>query len=346
MNMPARSFEFPRLPEALVPSAKKPAPARPVQRPHSPLAQESAMKVRTQCPACLGASLSVLYEEPYRGAGLQAYLTRHYEGHATDAADAGTYALARCEGCGLVFQQQVPGDALLGEIYNGWVPGTDLEREHRDYSLDEYRYLAEQVQFIIQHFGLPPGELDILDFGFGWAHWSRMAMAYGCNVWGVELSEERAQHGKSVGLRVVGLADLPARRFRFINTEQVFEHLTEPRAVLAQLRDALSCDGVIKISVPDAAASLKKIGQAGDFGALSAQQQMPIAPLEHINSFSHDSLIAFGKEFGLKPLHPSFYRLYNSASGLLQLKNLARALARPVYRHIFPRSTFVYFVRA
>ena len=345
MNMPARSFEFPRLPDALAPGARNPPAVRPARR-HSLLAQESAMKVRRQCPACLGGSLSVLYEEPYRGAGIQAYLTRHYEGHASDAADAGTYALAKCEGCGLVFQQQVPGDALLGEIYNGWVPGTDLEREHRDYSLDEYRYLAEQVQFIIQHFGLPPGELDILDFGFGWAHWSRMAMAYGCNVWGVELSEERALHGKSVGLRVVGLADLPARRFRFINTEQVFEHLTEPRAVLAQLRDALSCDGVIKISVPDAAASLRKIRQGGDFGALSAQQQMPIAPLEHINSFSHESLIAFGKEFGLKPLHPSFYRLYNSASGLLQFKNLARALARPVYRHIFPRSTFVYFVRA
>jgi hypothetical protein len=31
---------------------------------------------------------------------------------------------------------------------------------------------------------------------------------------------------------------------------------------------------------------------------------------------------------------------------LLQPKNLARVLARPIYRHIFPRTTFVYFVRA
>jgi hypothetical protein len=149
-----------------------------------------------------------------------------------------------------------------------------------------------------------------------------------------------------VGLRVVGLDDLPARRFRFINTEQVFEHLTEPRLVLEKLRNALSGDGVIKISVPDAAAALKKIGQGKNFGALSAGDQMPIAPLEHINAFSHDSLVAFGKEFGLKPLHPSFYRLYNSASGMLQPKNLARVLVRPVYRHVFPQTTFVYFVRA
>ena len=310
------------------------------------MAGDSPLKIRTSCPGCLSDSLSLVYQEPYTGADMQDYLARQYEGNASSTADEGTYSLARCNHCGLVFQQQVPDEPLLDEIYNDWVPGTELEREHRDYSLDEYRYLAEQVQFVIQYFGLPPGELDALDFGFGWAHWSKMAMGFGCNVWGVELSEGRASYGRSVGLRVVGLDDLPARRFRFINTEQVFEHLTEPRRVLEKLRNALSADGIIKISVPDAAAALKKISQGKNFGALSAGDQMPIAPLEHINAFSHDSLVAFGKEFGLKPLHPSFYRLYNSASGMLQFKNLARVLARPVYRHLFPRTTFVYFVQA
>jgi hypothetical protein len=349
MNMPATSLEFPRLPgDTASPSRREnlQAPRYAQQRQGATQPREAALKIRTQCPGCMSASLNVIYEEPYAGAGVQAYLARHYEGHASRTADAGVYALARCNSCSLVFQQQVPDDPLLGEIYNDWVPGTELDREHRNYSLDEYRYLAEQVQFIIQYFGLPPGELDALDFGFGWAHWSKMAMGFGCNVWGVELSEERARHGKSVGLRVVGLADLPARRFRFINTEQVFEHLTEPRLVLEKLRDALSGDGVIKISVPNAAAALKKIGQGKNFGALSPDDQMPIAPLEHINAFSHESLVAFGKEFGLKPLRPKLYRLYNSASGLLQPKNLARVIARPVYRHIFPGTTFIYFVRA
>jgi len=349
MNMPASSLEFPRMPVEPAPSQRRenlPTPRQMRGLQGSTLPRESALKTRTNCPACRSSVLSVVYQEPYTGPGMQAYLERQYEGHASRTAEAGVYTLARCEHCGLVFQQQVPDDALLGEIYNDWVPGTDLEREHRNYSLDEYRYLAEQVQFIIQYFGLPPGELDALDFGFGWAHWSKMAMGFGCNVWGVELSEERAQYGRSVGLRVVGLADLPPRRFRFINTEQVFEHLTEPRLVLEKLRDALSGDGVIKISVPDAAGALKKISHGKNFGALSANDQMPIAPLEHINAFSHESLVAFAKELGLKPLRPSLYRLFNSASGLLQPRNLAREIARPVYRHIFPRTTFVYFVRA
>ncbi|MEO8389356.1 MAG: methyltransferase domain-containing protein [Polaromonas sp.] len=348
MNLPASSLELPRLTSEAPSSAFREGVQTSRQRSlqSGALPRASALKTRTECPACLDASLELVFEEPYTGPGLKAYLARHYEGHASKAADAGTYALMRCNHCSLVFQQQVPDDPLLGEIYNDWVPGTDLEREHRNYSLDEYRYLAEQVQFMIQYFGLSPGELDALDFGFGWAHWSRMAMGFGCNVWGVELSEERARHGRSVGLRVVRLEDLPSRRFRFINTEQVFEHLTQPRLVLEKLRDALSCDGLLKISVPNAAAALKKISKGKDFGALSASDQMPIAPLEHINAFSHESLVAFGKEFGLKPLQPNLYRLYNSASGLLQPVNLARVIARPVYRHIFPRTTFVYFVRA
>jgi SAM-dependent methyltransferase len=304
------------------------------------------MLSRNSCPACLSTALSVVYEESYADNGIQHYLHRHYEGRASASADSYTYSLTRCGDCGLAFQKEVPDEELLGELYNRWVPGTDFERVHRDYSLDEYRYLAEQVQFIIQHFRAPPSALSVLDFGFGWAHWSKMAMAYGCDVSGIELSEERRSHGESIGLQILDLQQLPREKFHFINTEQVFEHLVEPRAVLSQLVDSLTPDGLIKISVPDASDALRQIRHGTDFGGLSADQQMPIAPLEHINAFDYDSLISFGRTLGLKPLRPSFFQLYNSASGLLQVKKLLRVLARPVYRHIFPRSTFVYFARA
>lgn len=304
------------------------------------------MKSRTQCPACLSSSVTVAYEEPYQGAGIQGYLKTHYEGRATASADAYTFRIGRCGDCGLAFQQQVPDDELLGELYNHWVPSTGLERNHRDYNLDQYRNLAEQVQFVIAYFGLPPSQLNVLDFGFGWAHFARMAMGYGCAVSGIELSAERRSHGESVGIRVVDLEDLPPQQYRFINAEQVFEHLTEPRAVLEQLMASLAPDGIVKINVPNAVASLKKLGCGTGFGDLSPDEQMAVAPLEHINAFCADSLEAFGKTVGLKPLRPSFRQLYNSASGLLEPKTLARTLLRPVYRHVYPRSTFMYFRRA
>lgn len=323
-----------------------PAPKSGSSRATAPVHCGSAMRARSSCPACLSTALKETYREPYASEGIQNYLRTHYEGKASHTADDGQYVLTRCEHCGLSFQKFIPSDNFLGEIYNQWVPGTDFEREHRNYSLEEYRYLAEQVQFVIQHLGRPPGELHMLDFGFGWAHWSRMAMAYGCRVSGVELSQERAEHGRSVGIQVLPLDALPDRTFHFIHTEQVFEHLAEPRAVLDRLVAALAPGGLIKISVPDAVASLKKIQRGESFGSLSVKDKMPIAPLEHINAFNHASLVAFGKAAGLQPVRPSFFRLYNAASGLLQLKNLARVVARPVYRHVFPRNTFVYFERA
>ncbi len=123
-------------------------------------------------------------------------------------------------------------------------------------------------------------------------------------MWGVELSEERARHGRSVGLRVVGLDDLQARRFRFINTEQVFEHLTEPRLVLEKLRNALSGDGVIKISVPDAAAALKKSARE-KFRRAVGRRPDADRPAEHIKRVQSRFMVAFGKVSGLKPL-PGF----------------------------------------
>lgn len=325
-------------------------PAIPVETPAEVLLgskhDDSVMERRDHCPGCASSSLSSLYQESFSSSGIKNYLGRHYEGRASSTADAGAYELVSCNSCMLTFQKYVPADQLLSEIYNAWIPGTDMDRIGRNYSLDSYRNIAEQVQFFIEHFGLPPAELDVLDFGFGWAHWSRMAMGYGCQVWGVELSQERLEHGKSVGIKVVDLENLPSEKFRFINTEQVFEHLTKPGEILAKLAASLAKDGIIKINVPNAKASLKKLAKGSDFGALSADQQMPIAPFEHINSFTYDSLVGLGKTLGLKPMRPRFYQLYNSASGLFQIKNLVRILARPVYRHVFPRSTFVYFVHA
>jgi SAM-dependent methyltransferase len=311
----------------------------------SPL-QTAATIRRHCCPSCLGSSFQVVCAEPYSSRGIQAYLERQYDGNASAAANDSEYALARCERCGLAFQVHVPNDALLTEVYGPWSRGTALEVEHRNYSLDEYRYLAEQVQFVIEHFGRPPAELEVLDFGFGWAHWARMAMGFGCNVSGVELSEERKIYGRRWGIQVLEHGRLPAGRFHFINTEQVFEHLVQPREILQELVRSLAPGGVIKISVPDCKSALGKVRRGVRFENLDADDQMQIAPLEHINSFDSASLVNLGRECGLRPMRPSFAKLYNSASGLLRPKSLARTLGRPFYRHVYPGSTFIYFTAA
>ena len=101
-------------------------------------------------------SLELLYTEPFTGSGVVAFLEEHYFGRASDSAAAETYELKTCSDCGLAFQAFIPDDKLLYEVYNAWIPGSDMEKIRRNYAFDEYRYLAEQVQFVIQHLGQLP----------------------------------------------------------------------------------------------------------------------------------------------------------------------------------------------
>lgn len=303
-----------------------------------------SMVERTTCPCCHSDQLSSLYEEPYAGAGVSHYLGRHYEGRATALEPGLIYRLSRCGDCGLAFQAFVPDDSMLQKIYDHWVVGAGEEAE-LDFQLNDYCYLDEQVQFMLQHLAKAPAQIKVLDFGFGWGHWARMAMAWGCEVWGIELSQERRERGRSLGIRLVELDTLPSQTFDFIHTEQVFEHLTDPREVLQRLSAALRHKGLLKISVPDASAALKKLEASSSFSALDVHEQMTVAPLEHINSFTRDSLEALGRAAGLQPLRPGLRSMYNATSGWLEPARALRLLARPLYRHLLNRGTFMYFER-
>jgi len=56
-----------------------------------------------------------------------------------------------------------------------------------------------------------------------------MAAAFGCQASGPELTRKQADHARRAGVAVLTIDELPDARFDFINTEQVFEHLVDPR---------------------------------------------------------------------------------------------------------------------
>ncbi len=303
------------------------------------------MRKREHCPSCRSTCFVSLCTESFTGPGMRKYIDTHYKSRASINLDGFSYELVQCAECNLAYQIHVPTNSLLSEIYDVWIPQSTREERRATHNLNYYRYLSEQVQFFIQHFHLPPSSINVLDFGFGWAEFAKMVMAYGCNVAGSELSQERIGYARSIGLEVVDTQELPANRFHFINAEQILEHIVEPRDLLTRLTASLEVGGIIMISVPNSSRSLRKLRRTRDFSSLSPNDIIPIAPLEHLNSFNYKSLVALADTFGLKPVRPSLYKLYNSASGWLEVKNAIRLIARPLYRHVYPKSTFVYFVR-
>jgi 2-polyprenyl-3-methyl-5-hydroxy-6-metoxy-1,4-benzoquinol methylase len=302
--------------------------------------------LREFCPACHSPTFDIMVREPFASPLLTSYFASQYQGRAELVSLQGlSYELARCCDCRLAFQRMVPGGKLLNEIYERWILPSERERLHAQYTLHDYRYLAEQVQFLVQHFGRSPHSIRTFDFGMGWGEWAAMAKAFGCQVAGAELSEARVQHARSMGIEVIDWDDIPKHEFHFVNTEQVFEHLLEPLETLKHLASSLVTGGILKISVPDSRATLKILDKRPSLGALSAEQLMTVAPLEHINSFESSTLAALANVAHLRPIRPSLRLVYNSCSGWLDPKHALRLLARPIYRHWFPKSTFAYYVK-
>jgi hypothetical protein len=99
----------------------------------------------------------------------------------------------------------------------------------------------------------------------------------------------------------------------------------------------------LRISVPNCRAALRALEKKPSFESLSTEDVRALHPLEHLNGFEATTLEQFGRGAGLEPIRPSLRLLYNGTSGWLQPKAAVKSLLRPLYRHVYPKSTVVYF---
>ena len=136
------------------------------------------------------------------------------------------YVLDRCARCGLVWQRFAPGPAILTKLYGSWSEPEQLH-ERQD-TLRHGQSYAQEVMLVLEHFGDPPSAISVLDFGSGWGRWPRMAAAFGCQAYGADLAADQSTWAEAQGVTMIDPEQLPAGRFHFVNTEQVFEHLVDP----------------------------------------------------------------------------------------------------------------------
>ncbi len=309
----------------------------------------SAFSARTACPACGAAAAERLFARPYAEPRLRAALTAFYaQVGALDYSallDA-EYALDRCVDCGLVFQVEAPADPLLARLYEEWIsPEKAFTRGHRDLPPGHFLNLAAEVHLAASL--VPPrAPRRALDYGCGWGEWARMTQAFGFEAWGTELSPTRRQHAAQAGLRVVADAELPAAAFGLINLDQVLEHLPAPRETLARLAERLHPDGVIRIAVPNGWRVRRALR---NFDRELARPRLgglnPVAPLEHLNCFTHGSLARLAQTCGLRRILPSLGNLW---SAWIFPRAPWKSRLRQIFRPLLLRSnhtTQMYFIR-
>jgi 2-polyprenyl-3-methyl-5-hydroxy-6-metoxy-1,4-benzoquinol methylase len=272
---------------------------------------------REACPGCEATTTREIYRTPYGDAPIKPYLDAFYEGVGTidHARLAGSdFALSACDDCSLVFQNEIPNDALLEALYEQMInPGQAYDAYEHSYDVRFYVQLERHVEKTVRFLKKNPSELKLFDFGMGWGNWCMFAQAFGCETHGCEISETRAKHAASRGINVVAYDDIASHQFDMINAEQVFEHLARPLETLRYLVSALRPGGLIWIGVPnggDIRSRLERDNWTTDKS--SAESLNAVAPLEHLNCFSAKALVRMAECAGCELLEIPHRRLQSS----------------------------------
>ncbi|MFT5503848.1 MAG: SAM-dependent methyltransferase [Gammaproteobacteria bacterium] len=272
---------------------------------------------RVGCPICQSITCERVIDKAFSDADLAQFLSQFYSNQIDlDLLENIRFKVAYCADCDFLYQTETLDGSGMALLYDQWVDNQRSLKKKQFGAAKLYRQYAGQVEMINRLINRPPGQVAILEFGMGWGYWSRMAQAYGYQVEGFELSQERIAHAKSMGLTVID--QLPTGdRYDFIFSNQVFEHLPDPLETMIRLGSCLKPDGYIYIRVPDGRGVYNQLKKLGWNSALDA-----IHPLEHINCFTRRSLIELASKVSLYPIaEPLRINLQRIRSSLVRAFN-------------------------
>lgn len=286
---------------------------------------------RTQCPLCRQNAVGSFLTLPFADGPIAEYLRAHYESRLDPSRLRGArYELVDCPRCTLVFQRWVPAREALNELYED-LQGRDREEISLRRGLDVRLRYAYDIERLVRYSGKPPAEVSVLDFGAGTGLWLDMAAALGCRTTAAELSASAARDLASIGHRVTTLEQLGEASVDYVEAEQVFEHLVDPREVITALAGALRPGGILRISVPNGTGIRARIPD-GDWSAPKGSRESlePVAPLEHLNCFNHRSLLWLARAAGLRPfVYPLRAELHSTARIRYALSAFKHRIRRP-----------------
>jgi len=258
---------------------------------------------RERCVLCFSSRKRTLYTKEFSDQPVWDFLLDYYP-NTLDKQDLldGRDEIVKCSDCGFVGQAYVLKEGLMERLYEVWISAEQSFNKKRGASTSLFVGYAADMVFLNNLMSKRPCEINVLDYGMGWGFWLFMAKAFGFNVKGFELSEDRAAFAEKNGIEVTMKFDeLGRKEFDFVNANQVFEHLSHPTETLRSLVLSLKDNGIIRIAVPDGRGIESAIASPG-----WKPSKGPIQPLEHVNCFSHQTLLKLGEVNGLQPIRLSF----------------------------------------
>jgi hypothetical protein len=296
------------------------------------MAQQSHFEARPLCETCGSESWTVALSRAFADPAVLSFLRSYYGGSVDEAVLSDVkFEVARCSKCDFHWQFWILNAAGLATLYEKWIDSESSCNKRSSGDATVFSAYGKEMLLVSAFADQDHQQVRVLDHGMGWGYWGRMAMAYGFEAYGTELSVQRRAHATAMGVKVVELDQLPAEFFDFVNSEQSFEHIPEPRKNMKKLARAMRVGGILRVAVPDATDSISRLADPNWRATKDA-----LHPLEHINAFTPSSLERLGREVGLQPVSPPAFPMIASS---------ARDLVRLLWRRIMPRQTTTKYFR-
>ncbi len=166
----------------------------------------------------------------------------------------GVYTLARCRTCGTLYVDSDVTEEYLISVQSEFCP---------EVKYSEYQSVFRPSEFVVnwqmmKNYRRPQQGDKLLDFGCAFGDFGTLAQKDGVQPNGVELVPQAVQHTLKTwrGGRVHAgsLEDAPFEKgeFQYITAFETLEHLRDPIKTLSQMKEFLSEDGILALSVPSA----------------------------------------------------------------------------------------------
>jgi SAM-dependent methyltransferase len=238
-----------------------------------------------RCPVCRGGQPSLLYDVPSTGTegGVAAAAFRP----SSDRFGTTVNRIVRCQACGHGSLAESPPPVDVEHAYADAVDAVSL-REERGQIETARRALVHLERWV------NPGRL--CDLGCWTGSLLVAARDRGWQVVGIEPSSWAADHARQRGLdvRTTTLLDhgLEEHAFDAVTLCDVLEHLDDPAAALAVVRELLRPGGVVYLTLPDAGSPLAR--------ALG-RRWWSILPM-HLQYFTRGSIVRLLNDAGFSVL--------------------------------------------
>lgn len=164
----------------------------------------------------------------------------------------GSYRLARCSHCSLVFLNPMYSDGELAALYPA-----DYYAYHDERGVGKWKARAKKLLGYWQGTKDPNFEEPglMLDIGCGSGTFLSGMRNRGWSVYGVEINRAAAELAQSRGLNVFNgvlpKGGFPEESFDYVRASHSFEHITRPHETLDEVYKLLKPDGKFHIAVPN-----------------------------------------------------------------------------------------------